>query len=171
MDSNDQQAIRDLFAKLAAAERQMPQRDAEADAYIRDQIGRQTGAPYYMAQTIIVQQQALQAAQRRIEEMETQARARSSDVGLLDSLVGDGRPARRSSGSVPPVGSARTLPQPAGGFLAGAPQTALGVAGGILLGNLMAGALGSGDAEAAEPESESPVEDAGFDGSGDFGEF
>jgi hypothetical protein len=37
-----------------------------------------------------------------------------------------------------------------GGFLAGAAQTAMGVAGGMLLGNIIAGAFSSGDASAED---------------------
>ncbi|RWP63106.1 DUF2076 family protein [Mesorhizobium sp.] len=49
MDRNDQQAIANLFEKLANVERQTPPRDAEAECFIYDQIARQPGAPYYMA--------------------------------------------------------------------------------------------------------------------------
>ncbi|WP_287180668.1 DUF2076 family protein [Mesorhizobium sp.] len=56
MDRNDQQAIATLFEKLGNVERQTPPRDPEAERFINDQIARQPGAPYYMAQTIIVQE-------------------------------------------------------------------------------------------------------------------
>jgi uncharacterized protein len=72
MDRNDQQAIDGLFSKLAQVEQQSGQRDAESDRFIQERISRQPGAPYYMAQTIVVQEQALEAAQRRIEELEYQ---------------------------------------------------------------------------------------------------
>uniref|UniRef100_UPI00177E1424 DUF2076 domain-containing protein n=1 Tax=Mesorhizobium mediterraneum TaxID=43617 RepID=UPI00177E1424 len=128
MDRNDQQAIGNLFEKLANVERQTPPRDAEAERFINDQIGRQPGAPYYMAQTIVVQEQALNAAQSRIEELEQQAQ-QSAGGGLLGGLFG--------SGSVPRVGrTAAAAPQEplsgndqqraGGGFLAGAAQTAMG---------------------------------------------
>ncbi|TIT23918.1 MAG: DUF2076 domain-containing protein [Mesorhizobium sp.] len=83
MDRNDQQAIGHLFEKLANVERQAPPRDAEAERFIQDQITRQPGAPYYMAQTIVVQEQALNAAQARIEENATTrfAKARSFSPG------------------------------------------------------------------------------------------
>jgi hypothetical protein len=51
-----------------------------------------------------------------------------------------------------------------GGFLAGAAQTAMGVAGGLLIGNMIMGAF-EGDEAAAE---EAPIEDdIGF-GDGEF---
>lgn len=192
MDRNDQQAIEQLFGKLAAVERQMPQRDADAEDFIRNQIATQPGAPYYMAQTIVMQEQALQSAQARIEELEAQAAAAPRQSGgLFGSLFGSSAPAApRRSGAVPTVG--RQAPgaaapasspfgqqqQPArgGGFLAGAAQTAMGVAGGVLLGNAIAGMLGggSGEAQAAEADAsagdDAPVDDGGFDDGG-FGDM
>jgi uncharacterized protein len=47
-----------------------------------------------------------------------------------------------------------------GGFLAGAAQTAMGVAGGVLLGNAIAGMLGGHEAKAAEPATDKGAEDA-----------
>ena len=150
MDRNDQSAIEDLFAKLATVERQSPQRDAGAEAFIRERIAAQPGAPYYMAQTIVVQEQALRAAQARIEELEGQAVAAAGEArqpgGPFGSLFGDSRPNRRA-GSVPSGGrvggAASQRPLPAaqrggGSFLAGAAQTAMGVAGGMLLANVIA---------------------------------
>ncbi|RUV48448.1 DUF2076 domain-containing protein [Mesorhizobium sp. M5C.F.Ca.IN.020.29.1.1] len=185
MDRNDQQAIGNLFEKLANVERQTPPRDAEAERFINDQIARQPGAPYYMAQTIVVQEQALNAAQSRIEELEQQAQ-QSAGGGLLGGLFGGGA---RRSGSVPWVGrTAAAVPQEplsgndrqraGGGFLAGAAQTVMGVAGGVLLGNAIAGMFGGSEAQATEPAASQPDEaaadpagDAGSDGGGDFGDI
>ena len=44
-----------------------------------------------------------------------------------------------------------------GGFLAGAAQTALGVAGGVLLGSAIASMFGAGSAQAAEQPVGRPV--------------
>ncbi|TIT02814.1 MAG: DUF2076 domain-containing protein [Mesorhizobium sp.] len=183
MDRNDQQAIGNLFEKLANVERQTPPRDAEAERLINDQIARQPAAPYYMAQTIVVQEQALNAAQSRIEELEQQAQQQPAGGGLLGGLFGGGA---RRSGSVPRVGrtAAAAPEQPlsgsdrqgaGGGFLAGAAQTAMGVAGGVLLGNAIAGMFGESEAQAAEPSAPQPdqadqADDAGSDGGGDFGD-
>ncbi len=170
MDRNDRQAIEDLFKKLAEVERNSPRRDGEAEAFIRDEIARQPGAPYYMAQTIVVQERALAAAERRIEELEGRAENGSSRLGSVPSVS-------RRPGADAQTGT--------GGFLAGAAQTALGVAGGWLLGNAIAGMFGSDKAEAAqpasEPESEPEAEatdaghddgfDDGDDSFGDFGDF
>ena len=174
MDKNDQQAIGYLFEKLANVERQAPPRDAEAENFIRDQIGRQPGAPYYMAQTIVVQEQALEAAQARIEELEHSA-SRQPSGGLFGGLFGGGNPAPRA-GSVPRIGRGAPPPQPfqqaqpqrGGGFLAGAAQTAMGVAGGMLLANAIGGMFGADEAQAAEPDA--GADDAGLDNGGGFGD-
>jgi hypothetical protein len=194
MDRNDRHAIESLFEKLANVERQAPPRDAEAENYIREQIARQPGAPYFMAQTIVVQEQALNAAQARIEELENQLTSRQRSRGsLFSGILDDDRQPPRSAGSVPRVGrpSAEVPQQPfahaqpprcaGGGFLAGAAQTAMGVAGGILLSNMLAGMFGGDEAQAAEPEAAEPqaddaqaeeasFEDSGFDDGG-FGDI
>jgi uncharacterized protein len=59
MDGNDRQAIETLFDKLATVEHKAPTSDAEAEAYIQERITGQPAAPYYMAQTIVVQEDAL----------------------------------------------------------------------------------------------------------------
>jgi hypothetical protein len=165
MDRNDRQAIEALFDKLATVERQSPPRDGESEALIRDKIARQPGAPYYMAQTIVVQEQALAVAEARLAELEAQAaEARPANGGFFDSLFGDRRQAARSTGSVPRVGSLNResmqgQPPGGGGFLAGAAQTALGVTGGVLLGNAIAGMLGGHEAKAAEPAADKGTED------------
>ncbi|GGB06609.1 hypothetical protein GCM10011491_38430 [Brucella endophytica] len=176
MDRNDQQAIQGLFQKLSQVERQSPERDGEADAYIREQIAHQPGAPYYMAQTIVVQEQELNAAQARIEEMEQELASRpASGGGLFSGLFGGGGRPSRPSGAVPLTGGSEAMGQQpfqqqgypqrtGGGFLAGAAQTAMGVAGGMLLGNMVAGMLGGGEAKAAEPQAEEPkAENANYE--------
>jgi hypothetical protein len=185
MDQNDRYAIEGLFGKLAEVERQAPQRDAGADAFIRERISAQPAAPYFMAQTIVVQEQALEAAQRRIEELEYQLASRPAQGGgFFSSLFGSSSAPR----AMPPRQPAPTLGQPfgqqpqggpqagpwgqqsahgrpaGGGFLAGAAQTAMGVAGGVLLGNAIAGMLGGDEAQAAESNA---ADDGGDDGGDD----
>ena len=204
MDYNDRQAIEGLFGKLSHVESQSGPRDAEADAFIRDRIASQPGAPYFMAQTIVVQEQALNEAQRRIEELEYQLSSRpASGGGFFSSLFGNNaqpaRPAPRgmssgiaggmATGAAAPAampgqpqagprnpwgqqqaqgygqGQAYGQPTRGGGFLAGAAQTAMGVAGGVLLGNAIAGMLSGDEAQAAEDPgaADTGAEDAGAD--------
>lgn len=156
MDTNDRHAIAGLFDRLSQVERQMPLRDPEADRFISEAIARQPGAPYYMAQTVVVQEHALNAAQNRIDRLEAElaeARTASHGSGFLSGLFSDEAPPRRTFRSTPP------MPQGApGGFLAGAAQTAMGVAGGLLLANALADIFAS-DAQAAAPD----IDHTGFD--------
>ena len=166
MDRNDQQAIEGLFTRLAEAERGAPERDAEAEGFIARAVAAQPGAPYYMAQTIVVQQAALEQAQARIEALETaRAQAPAGGGGFLASLFGGGaqRPAPRPAAAAGPASTALREQRAGGGggFLAGAAQTAVGVAGGVLLGNAVMGMF-AGDPAAAEepaPEEEAPAEE------------
>ncbi|WP_172329419.1 DUF2076 domain-containing protein [Mangrovicoccus sp. HB161399] len=167
MDTSDRQAISGLFDKLAEVERQAPSRDAEAERFIGDAISRQPGAPYYMAQTVVVQEHALTAAQARIEQLEAdlaEARQRpQGGGGFLSGLFGGQAPRRAA-----PMRQA--VPQGApGGFLAGAAQTAMGVAGGMLVANAVSG-LFADEAQAAEMPQEDDS-DFGMDDFGDDGEW
>lgn len=168
MDQRDTQAIDGLFDKLRQVERQAPARDAEADAYIRRQVEELPAAPYYMAQTILVQEQALANAQSRLQELEQRQTQRAAGGGsFLSGLFGGGTaPTSRPAPSAGPFGPQpgtyaqghRAVPGYAspwsrptgGGFLAGAVQTALGVAGGLLVADAITSAFDAGSAEAAE---------------------
>ena len=197
MDHTEKQLIHGLFDRLEQTERTAPPRDGEAESFIRERIGSQPGAPYFMAQTILVQEQALAAAKARIDALESGTAAGSQQSaaergGLFGNAAGaNAAPARtaspawgqRGNASVPSAGMRRGAGGGGGGFLAGAAQTALGVAGGVMLGSMLgslfagddsAGEAGGDEVAAAEPEADAGgFEDAGFDdgGGGDFGGF
>jgi len=195
MNTQERQVIDELFDKLREAERQSGPREPTAEAHIRSRIEAQPGAPYYMAQTVVMQEQALRNAQARIEELERDLASRSAaGGGFLSSLFGgqpsappqprpdnmqgyppgtvDGPPRSGAPWGAP---SAAMGAQPGrGGFLAGAAQTAMGVAGGVMLGSMLGSAFGSGQANAAETNMPQPepaaAEDTGEDFEGDFSE-
>jgi uncharacterized protein len=176
----DRNAIDGLFEKLAEVERNAPPRDPDAELLIDQKIGQQPSAPYYLAQTVVVQERALELAQQRIEELERQGQRRG---GLFGGLFGDGAEDERYAPQRRQYRDDRDPWQQqgygGGGFLAGAAQTALGVTGGVLLGSAIAGMFGAGSAQAAEQpvddQSADPGDtgDAGGDdfGGGDFGDF
>ncbi|MTH64273.1 DUF2076 domain-containing protein [Paracoccus shanxieyensis] len=171
MDHNDRQAIQDLFGKLAQVERQTPARDGEAEAFIRDTVARQPSAPYYMAQTVIMQEHALNMAQQRIQALEAEAaQAQQPQGGFLSRLMGGGGASSVPRVQRPQPGAAAPMQQAqGGGFLAGAAQTAMGVAGGVLLGNAI-GSMFAGEASAEEfMPQEDPAEHEGDFGGDDFG--
>jgi len=179
LNPEDRRAIEGLFDRLADVERRNPERDAEAQELIDREIVRQPGAPYYMAQTILVQQHALEVAERRLAELEREAEERSRG-GMFGGLFDDGRGRQNRSEDRQPVQRNRspwdrqddatdTRNQrgqvgQGGGFLAGAAQTALGVAGGVLLGSAIGSLFGAGGAHAAESSAnDQPAADAGND--------
>ncbi|MBO1909083.1 DUF2076 domain-containing protein [Microvirga sp. 3-52] len=189
MDHQDRQAIEQLFGKIAQVEGQAGAPDAQAAEFIRSRITQQPNAPYYMAQTIVVQEQALSAAHGRIQQLEQELASRpAGGGGFLSGLFGGGqtRPQPHQPyqpqpmhgmppHGAPGMGGVAPGMAPCGGgsFLAGAAQTAMGVAGGVLLGNMFASAFsGGGEANAAEAGQTQPqqaaAEDFGDDG-GDFG--
>jgi hypothetical protein len=114
MDDRDGRAIEELFGKLSAVERQSAPRDPQAERYIRERIAAQPAAPYYMAQTIIVQEQALAAAQERIEELEQRRRRAHVGRRLLFRGIrlgagGAGRVRRQAIKAGPPITAAPAI--------------------------------------------------------------
>lgn len=173
LNPEDRRAIEGLFDRLAEAERRAPQRDREAEDLIRAEIGRLPSAPYYMAQTIVVQQQALEAAEQRIQQLQAQAEAGEQRRRSPWDRNDDGYDPRQQRGGG--FGG--------GGFLGGAMQTALGVAGGVLLGSAIGSLFGAGSAQASDQPNDAqdngqdqgaadqPADDSGNDAGGDWGDF
>ncbi|MGQ3031429.1 MAG: DUF2076 domain-containing protein, partial [Ferrovibrionaceae bacterium] len=58
MDNQDRQVIDGLFARLNQAEREAGPRDPQAEALIGQHLMRQPNAPYFMAQTLVMQDYA-----------------------------------------------------------------------------------------------------------------
>ena len=158
MNIVDRQAIEDLFTRLKDAEAKGGPRDPEAEALIARLVARQPAAAYYLAQTVLVQQWALNAAHDHIDDLERSG----AGGGILSALFGG----RRQSGG--DQGRRAPAEMPTGvGFLAGASQTALGVAGGFILADMLAQANFNHSA-LADSFSQPPA-DAGMGGFGDFG--
>lgn len=169
MNEQERNMIQGLFQRLQQAETQAPPPDAEADALIRQFMERQPTAPYLLAQVVLVQEQGMRQLQSRVEELERAAaeRPQAQSAGFLGGLFGGGQPQPSAQVKPQPATSSgwsnsRPTPQGAasmqpgaqtgargGGFMAGAMQTAMGVAGGMLVANAVSG-LFAGDTQAAE---------------------
>jgi hypothetical protein len=164
MQSQERELITGLFGRLQPLESQA--RDPEAEALIREGVQRQPASPYLLVQTVLVQEQALKAAQERIAELEAKAGAAPAASGFLGSAPkigpwGAAQPA--AAPPQPPAPSTRSPLQAAvapqsggGGFLRTAMATAAGVAGGALLFEGIRSLMGSnpgpfGQAAAAQP--------------------
>jgi uncharacterized protein len=88
MTPQERQMLSDLFERIRSTG--AAPRDPQAEAFISDSIRTQTYAPYVMAQTVIVQQHALEAAQQRIQELEaqTQVAQPQQETSFLGRLFG-----------------------------------------------------------------------------------
>lgn len=191
MDHNERQIIDELFGKLRQAEQVAGPRDPEAERHIATALAAQPAAAYYMAQAILVQEQTLKALNDKVQELEQTLAERpaAGGGGFLGGLFGSpAQPARpaaapaRGMGAVPPAtgrgwsgapdpaGAYAQPPRAGGGFLASAAQTALGVAGGVVLANALTGLFASEPAAAAPAPEPAPEPAAEPDaGAGDLG--
>ncbi len=135
----------------------LPPVDRDADALLGQLFQQYPEARYRLTQTAFVQEHALVAAQNRIQELEwelenSQRQAQASQSKGLFGFGGS-RPTpmpprpqpMEAPGGMNPAMMGRQGP----GFLATAAMTAAGVSGGLVLGNMLMGAMGGGAAAAA----------------------
>lgn len=147
MQPQEQQLIDGLFSRLKQAETQSAPRDTAAEQHIAQRLQAQPAAPYYMAQTLLIQEAALKRLNEHVLALEADiaqlknGRTPPSSGSFLAGLFGGGRSTQQPAAAAPVNGStnAPTTPaaQPGSGFLASALQTATGVAGGVVLGNML----------------------------------
>jgi uncharacterized protein len=96
MTPEERQMLAGLFERVASTA--STPRDPQAETFIADAVRSVPYAPYVLAQTVLVQQQALENASRRLAELEAQAKAapqeETSFLGNLGkSLFGGGQSA------------------------------------------------------------------------------
>jgi len=136
MQAEERDLITGLFDRLRPFDSQP--RDPEAERLIANSVSHQPSAVYLLTQTVLVQEQALKAAQERIAELEAKAGGAAPASGFLSSAPKIG-PWGSAPAAAPATRSplqAAVAPQQAGGgggFLRSALTTAAGVAGGALL--------------------------------------
>ena len=82
----ERQMLAGLFERVASTA--ATPRDPEAEAFINDNLRAQPHAPYVLSQTVLVQQQALENAMRRVQELEAQVKAQAphEETSFLGSL-------------------------------------------------------------------------------------
>lgn len=160
MEAQERELITGLYERLRQFESQS--RDAEAERLIADFVSRQPASPYLLTQTVLVQEEALKAAQARIVELESKAPG-AGFLGSAPSLGPWGAkpaapPSAKPTSAVPttaPLRGAGMFGQQGqgqgGGFMRTALATAAGVAGGALLFEGIRGMMGHGQAQAAQP--------------------
>jgi len=70
MTSQERELITTLLSRLKSTAGQL--KDPEADTLIRQAIAEQPDAPYYLVQTVLIQDLSLHQAQARITQLERQ---------------------------------------------------------------------------------------------------
>jgi len=116
MSPEERQLLNGLFDRTRGAAANP--RDKEAEALIAEAVKAQPYAPYLLAQTVLVQEQALRAANDRLQELEA----------LVQQLEAQAQQPQQSGGFLSGLGSLfggnnpPPRPQPQGGPWGGAPQ-------------------------------------------------
>src|SRR6201984_2004555 len=115
MDPQEKELLTTLLDRLKNAPRQ--DKDPEADALIRQAMTAQPDLPYYLTQTVLIQDLSLHQAQQRIADLEkqlahAQQAARPSATSFLGGLFGS-RPSAPPAGP-PPAGPWTRSPQVVG---------------------------------------------------------
>ena len=137
----------------------LPPIEPAADAFIADLFAKYPEARFRITQTAFVQEHALVAAQNRIQELEWEVEnaTRQAQAAQNKGFLGFGgsRPAPmppRPQPQYPANYNPQALQGRQGpGFLGTALMTAAGVAGGLVLGNMLMNAIGGGGHAAAAP--------------------
>lgn len=146
MTPQEQQMLQGLIERVNQT--QLQEKDYDAEKMLQQTLGSNPDALYILAQTVLVQQYALDQAQSQLEQLRQQAPRRSGS--FLGNLLGrNEEPAppppppqySQPQYAPPPPGYTAGYGQPqaagygqpqAGGFLRSAMQTAAGVAAGAL---------------------------------------
>lgn len=145
MNSEEQTLIDGLFSRLQQAETDAAPRDALAEARIKEHLGRQPAAGYFMTQAILVQEAAIKHLDeqnkqltQQVQQLEAQlqqaaAPAPSSGGGFLSSIFGGSRDPQPAPAQSAPAFAGngwrepgRPAPNPAPQPNYGAPQPGYG---------------------------------------------
>ncbi len=150
MTPQEQQMLESFAGRIANTP--APQKDAEADALIRDRIGSKPDALYILTQTALIQEIALNQANQRLHDLQQQLNdqagaPQTQHTSFLGRLFGSSTPPQQTysqsqyAAPPPPPQYAQQpqyapqyAPMPGSGssFLRSAAQTATGVAAGAL---------------------------------------
>ena len=140
MTPEERRLLTELAAKISQTP--PPQRDPEAEDFIRKNIGSRPDALYLMTQTVLIQNMAIQQAQQQIRDLQQRPpqTGYAASAGSGSFLGGQPPQFNQSPQYAQPPQPAYAPPSPApvlsqssgAGFLRSAAQTAAGVAAGAL---------------------------------------
>jgi hypothetical protein len=167
MTPQERDLVLGLTQRLKQTAPQQP-KDAEAEALVKRELAGMPDAAYYLIQTVLIQEMALQQAQNRINELErAPAQAPQQQRSFLGGSVPPsgpwGRQQAQQRPGMPGVGGWGGQPQgmqpmmppsATSGFLRNAAMTAAGIAGGALLFHGITSMLGGGSHGATPGASE-----------------
>jgi hypothetical protein len=147
MTTQEQQMLQGLIERINQTK--LPEKDLDAEQLLQQALGRNPDALYILAQTVLVQQYALDQAQKQLDQLRQQQQQPKRATSFLGNLLGrDDGPApppppppqqyaqpqyTPAPSYAPPTAYGPTYGAPqSGGFLRSAMQTATGVAAGAL---------------------------------------
>ncbi|QCO70748.1 DUF2076 domain-containing protein [Buchnera aphidicola] len=165
MKDEEKNLIENLFHRLKKIELNSSERDESADNLIQNLVKKQPASSYYMTQTILIQETAIKKMSMKIEELKTKikqlnkeelnkkrsflssffkknssAQVSSNDNSMWQKKT-DTLPNNYSNTTSLPVNQSFPTTNSNGSrsssFLGSALQTATGVAGGMILGNML----------------------------------
>lgn len=130
MQAHEREQLNALLAQLVAARAEA--KDGEAAALIRDAVARQPDAAYLLIQKVALQQQALQAAQARIEQLQGELERQRPAAGNAwgNSAWGQAPAPAAPVPQAPPAASQNSW---GNGWLGNIASTAAGVVAGSFL--------------------------------------
>ncbi|BAH83312.1 DUF2076 domain-containing protein [Candidatus Ishikawella capsulata] len=157
MNNTEQEMINGLFDRLKNADNKTAPRDEMAEKLIKEHIEKHPEAVYYMVQVILIQEEAIKKLNEQISNLEKDAAAskdKDKGKGFLSKLFGinevfDRQRSSSNSQQIPvgsygkiqkntsipsstPISSSQNI-----SFLNSALRTALGVAGGVMIGDVL----------------------------------
>lgn len=160
MQIQEKKLIKDLFKKLKLAENKSSFKDIEAESCIKKCLKKQPNAIYYMIQTILVQEVAIKKLNDIIKNLKNQSKTSSSNTSseksFLSELINKYIPNKSNESkkfdtnsrtenfyhnkydrSSSPFHENMNTSASGNSFLTNALQTAVGVTGGIVAGNML----------------------------------
>ncbi|QIQ41783.1 MAG: DUF2076 domain-containing protein [Buchnera aphidicola (Microlophium carnosum)] len=163
MKDEEKKLIKNLFDRLKNIELNSSERDMEADNLIQNLVTKQPASSYYMTQTILIHETAIKKMSIKIEELKTKIKAleveeldkkpsflssffkkdTSSQIASNNNIwkkKNEPSPPNYSNITSSPITQSfpvSTNSSKSSNFLGSALQTATGVAGGMILGNML----------------------------------
>src|SRR5690606_26264845 len=103
MNDQDRRAIESVFRRIREVEQQGVPRDSDAERLIQQEMQKNPAYAYYLAQTVLIQQDALGKAQERIQALEGRSSASATASAGIPVAAA---PAHAASASSPSLSAA-----------------------------------------------------------------